>query len=232
MRWLTGIFTPPSSDPLKERRGQERLSVHVPVRCRRTGGHLAGTLHELSTEGTRLELTSRLNPGDRIELSPQANWSFRGNPIVTCQVMWCRATATGTFTAGLRSLRSLAGTWLGGRLQGLHQESRRGRVHRRFAVEAPAQLQVSAGPTCAGSLLDLSLGGAQLRVAAAPQPGQLVQLRLPGFTLVASVVGSTQVCEDRSLVNLRFLRAQSALRKLKKWLSRLPCAAAPGLCVA
>lgn len=231
MRWLTGLFTRFSSDSLKERRRQERLSIHVPVRCRRSGGHLTGTLHELSTEGVRLDVSSRLNPGDRVELSPQADWCFRGSPTVTCQVMWCRAS-NGTYVAGLRALRTLAGTWLGGRLQGLHQESRRGRVHRRFSVQAPARLQVGAGAACAGSLLDVSLGGAQLRVAAAPPPGQLVQLLLPGFTLVASVVGSTPVCEDRSLVNLRFLRAQSALPRLEKWLSRLPCAAAPGLCVA
>lgn len=232
MRWLTRYFVRSQEDRLAERRRHERVSVHVPVRCQRPGGLLTGTLHELSAAGLRLELSSRVARGERMTLTPPADWCYQGRRSVTCQILWCRATTHGTFEAGLRHLAPLAGSWLGNRLQGVHQEGRSGRRHRRFAVQTPAQVTLPQGPASPGRLMDVSLGGAQLRLAACPQPGQLVQLRLPGFTLVASVVGTTAVSEDRALVNLRFLRAQAGLKRLKRWLAKLPCEAAPGLCAA
>jgi hypothetical protein len=232
MRWLTRYFNRFQEDRLKERRGHERVSVHVPVRCQRPGGLLAGTLLELSVTGVRLELSTRVSSGDRFQLTPPPDWCYQGRRSVTCQVMWCRATAQGTFEAGLRHLATISGSWLEGRLQSQHQEGRSGRVHRRFEVQAPAQVVLSGGAPSAGRLMDVSLGGAQLRLAACPQPGQLVQLHLPGLTLVASVVGATEVSEDRAVVNLRFLKAQAGLKSLRRWLAKLPCEAAPGLCAA
>jgi len=232
MRWLTRYFNRFQEDRLKERRSHERLSVHVPVRCQRPGGLLAGTLLELSVTGVRLELSTRVAAGDRFQLTPPPDWCYQGRRSVTCQVMWCRATTQGTFEAGLRHLAPLAGSWLEARLYGQHQEARSGRVYRRFVVQAPARLTLSGGSVSPGCLMDVSLGGAQLRLAACPRPGEMVQLSLNGLTLVASVVDATEVSEDRSVVNLRFLKAQASLKKLRSWLAKLPCEAAPGLCAA
>lgn len=220
LHWLTRLFERSGEERLKERRRHERIGVHVPVRCERPGGLLTGTMHELSVAGLRVELSSRVQPGERMKLTPPPEWCYQGRRSVTCQVMWCRATTRGSFEAGLRHLAPVAGSWLEARLHGLHQEARSERVHRRFAVQTPAQVSLTGGTPTVGRLMDVSCGGAQLRLAACPQPGQLVQLRLPGLTLVASVVGSTEVSEDRALVNLRFLRAQTGLKKLKRWLAK------------
>ena len=231
-----------AEDVLSNRRKQPRILMHLPVRCRLEGPDFPAELVDLGLKGMRLVLPQRVRRQQALIVSALPGDGVAGRPELRCSVIWCRQNQAGQIQAGVvynDTSENLATSWVHYLL--LQRNCPVGeRKDRRIEAGVPIEVEDGNKQTLAvGQVVDLSLGGAKIRVPGRlPVDCQLV-LKIGGLNpglkpivLKAQVVGQGQsVAQSESPVtgqansdqvySLKFMPNDGELRKLKRLLHAL-----------
>jgi hypothetical protein len=152
---------------LENRRKQPRIAMQLPVTGKSQSGVFQGELLDLGMSGLRLGLPIRLKKDEEVTVHASAADGLSGESELKCKVVWCKKTNDNRIQAGLLyndSRERLAKSWVHYLLL-QNQVSVGERKDRRIDASLPVLIEdLSGNPLAKGNLVDLSLGGAKVRL--------------------------------------------------------------------
>lgn len=231
-----------AEDVLSNRRKQPRILLHLPVRCRLDGPDFPGELVDLGLRGMRLSLPQRVHRQQMLVVSALPGDGIAGKPELRCEVVWCRQNGEGKFQAGViykDTSENLATSWVHYLL--LQRNCPIGeRKDRRVEAALPVEVGDAEGQALmVGQILDLSLGGAKVRLPSRLLPLEKFVLKigannpkLKPITIEAQMVGQAQSVlpsdnllagqsDNDMLCSFKFASGDAQGRALKKLLLSL-----------
>jgi hypothetical protein len=162
----TAIFGE-GDEALKNRRNRPRIVCDIVVSCLDESGNWQAKVADIGIQGLRLTVGKPMKPGSSLLVSALPGTADEGRPDLRCVVAWCRRIGAGEMAAGLRyddKPENIASSWVQYLLVKRHYPSFE-RQDRRVEAGLPVEIrQKGKEGTIPGILLDLSLGGAKIRV--------------------------------------------------------------------
>ena len=228
----TAIFGE-GDEALKNRRSRPRIACDVVVSCLDESGNWQARVTDIGIQGLRLLVARQMKTGSSLLVSALPGTADEGRPDLRCVVSWCRRIGGGEMAAGLRyddKPENIAQSWVHYMLVKRHYPSFE-RQDRRVEAGLPVEIrQKGQEGTIPGILLDLSLGGAKVRVERDLAQDAPLLLRFGGGTsklnpvkLQAQVVARSQTHgREGEIYSLKFFPADgSEKRRLKRVLMTL-----------
>jgi hypothetical protein len=216
-------------EALKNRRRVPRIVCDLEVSCLDETGNWQARVTDMGIQGIRVAVPKAMKKGHSLLLSALPGTTAEGRPDLRCLVSWCRRDGAGLIHTGLHyddSPENIARSWVHYYLLARHYPTSE-RHDRRVEAGLPIEVrQKGVEGTFPGLLLDLSLGGAKIRVEhnlAAESP---LLMRFGGgkskfnpVKLQAQIVGTPQ---EGQIYSLKFFPSdRSEKRRLRRVLLTL-----------
>lgn len=194
---------------LENRRKHARIQMQLPVRGQCGKVPFTGELLDVGVQGMRIGASIKLKKDQQITVSAMPGDGISGDGELRCKVVWCRKMPDEKIQAGLLyddSRENLAKSWVHYLLL-QNQVSVGERKDRRVEASYPVVLEDIDGKTVVqGHLVDLSLGGAKVRVTGSfaqdrqvflcIKVGNSQPVRAEASVVAASVVDDSPALED------------------------------------